>query len=515
MKTPVLSLLLLLYISTIYSQPVSSPQIDSIARLALQAFHVPGMAVAVVKDGQVVHAKGYGVRSIRTGAPVDENTLFGIASNTKAFTAAALGILVDEGRLKWDDRVTDHIPEFVLYDPYVTREFTIRDLLTHRSGLGLGAGDLMIWPASDRQLSDIIHNLRYLKPVSSFRSKYDYDNLMYLVAGEVITRISGMPYADFIEKRIMAPLGMTGSGITCEKVKNSTNIIDAHVPVDGVLTITQKTPCSVDAAAGGIYSNLTDMCKWIIMQMNGGRYGTGLNQQLFSERVHKAMWSPVTILPVGDATDYNTHFAAYGLGWRLSDVHGYLRAGHSGGLMGMVTLVTLIPELKLGILVFTNQQSGACMQAVTGFILDSYFGIRGKDRVIQYATLERHDFEEAASVLSKVQKELEAVQKSPVPVDRKAYTGTYTDKWFGKVSVSEKEGRLWFASEASPGLTGEMIHFQANTFVVRWIDRQLDADAFASFTIDRYGKATGFTMEAISPLTDFSYDFQDLEFRRQ
>ena len=173
---------------------------------------MPGIAVAVVKDGKIIHAKGYGVRSLNTMQKVDENTLFGIASNSKAFTVAALGILVDEKKIKWDDKVTDYIPEFRMYNPYVTEEFTIRDLLTHRSGLGLGAGDLMFWPdSSNFTKKDMIHNLRYLKAVSGFRTKFDYDNNLYMVAGEVVARVSGMSWEDFIQTRILNPLGMTAS----------------------------------------------------------------------------------------------------------------------------------------------------------------------------------------------------------------------------------------------------------------------------------------------------------------
>ncbi|MEJ7674328.1 MAG: serine hydrolase domain-containing protein [Chitinophagaceae bacterium] len=185
---------------SIYAQLTSS-QIDSLTQITLKTFDVPGIAVAIVKDGKIIHSKGYGVRSLNTKQKVDENTLFGIASNSKAFTAAALGMLVDEGKIKWDDKVIDYVPEFRLYNPYVTEEFTIRDLLTHRSGLGLGAGDLMFWPdSSDFTKKDMIHNLRYLKQVSSFRTKYDYDNNLYIVAGEVLARAAGMSWEDFIQK---------------------------------------------------------------------------------------------------------------------------------------------------------------------------------------------------------------------------------------------------------------------------------------------------------------------------
>jgi CubicO group peptidase (beta-lactamase class C family) len=352
--------------------------------LTLKTFDVPGISVAVVKDGKVVHSKGYGVRSLKNNLPTDENTLFGIASNSKAFTASALAILVDEGKLKWDDKVREYIPEFKLYSPFVTEEFTIKDLLTHRSGLGLGAGDLMMFPdSSDFTRKDIIYNLRYLKPVSGFRTQYDYDNNLYIVAGEVIQRITGISWEDFIDQRILKPLGMNSTVPSMGRLKNKSNLISPHAPVNG-----KVVPLNIDwsetaNAAGGIVSNLPDLCKWITMQMNGGRYGDSLKKKIFSPEQHNEMWSPQTIIPTFTAPPYNTHFAAYGLGWFLSDVKGYKQVTHTGGLAGVVTQVTLLPELKLGIIVLTNQQSGAAFTAITNTIKDSYLGVTGLNRVKQ------------------------------------------------------------------------------------------------------------------------------------
>ena len=287
----------------LHSQPISAARIDSVVNVVLKTFDVPGMAVAIVKDGKVIHAQGYGVRSLNTMKKVDVRTIFGIASNSKAFTTAALGMLVDEGKLTWETKVTDIIPEFRLYSPYVTEEFTIKDLLTHRSGLGLGAGDLMIWPdSSNFTRKDIIHNLRYLKPVSGFRTKYDYDNNLYIVAGEVLERISGMSWESFIEQHIMQPLGMTGSYTSIRRIKDKSDMIDPHAPVDGKVEVIHNDWSETANAAGGIWSNLEDMCKWIIMQMNNGRYGEGMTRQLFSGAVHEEMWTPQTIIPVHGAS---------------------------------------------------------------------------------------------------------------------------------------------------------------------------------------------------------------------
>jgi CubicO group peptidase (beta-lactamase class C family) len=510
------SLLLLLFISA-YSQPIKSSEIDRLVERTMQAFNVPGIAVAVVKDDQVIHLKGYGVSSIATGKKMDENTLFAIASNSKAFTTAALGILVDEGKISWNTKVTDIIPEFRLYNSYVTEDFNIKDLLTHRSGMGLGAGDLMVWPDSasfSRQ--DIIHNLRYLKQTSSFRTRYDYDNLLYIVAGVVVERVSGTSWETFIEERIMQPLGMTMSAASINRLKDKTNIIDAHVSVDGVLQVVPKHESDVHNPAGGIFSSVADMSKWAIMQMNNGKYGKNLEKQIFSEEVHNEMWTPQTIIPVRGRSTYNTHFAGYGLGWNLSDVNGYLQASHTGGLMGIVTQVTLIPELKLGIIVFTNQQEGAAFVAITNTIKDSYFGIKGQDRVKEMQEWVLRNRTEAKKITDEVWTKIDELRKSGVQVaDPALYAGTYTDNWFGDITISFVDGKLRFNSVRSPKLRGEMIYYTGNTFIVRWDDRTYDADAFVVFSLDKNGRPSSITMEAVSPMTDFSFDFHDLYLRKK
>jgi len=315
-KTISLSLMLFMFMFiTVWSQPLTPEQIDRIAGQTIEAFNVPGIAVAVVKDDKVVHLKGYGVSSIITGKKTDENTLFAIASNSKAFTAAALGILVDEGKLSWETKVIDIIPQFRLYNAYVTEDFNIKDLLTHRSGMGLGAGDLMLWPDSSTfTKEEIIHNLRYLKQTSPFRTKYDYDNLLYLVAVEVVTRVSGQSWEEFVELRIMRPLGMEKSSASPGRARDRSNMIDAHVPVNGVLQVVPLYESDLLNPAGGIISSVADMTKWVMMQLNRGKYGENNGKQLLVERTHREMWTPQTIIPVRSGGPYNSHFAGYGLG---------------------------------------------------------------------------------------------------------------------------------------------------------------------------------------------------------
>ena len=253
------SILLALLLSTFISiAQITEKEVDVLVENTMKAFNVPGIAVGIIKDGKLVLAKGYGVSNINTNQKVDANTLFGIASNSKAFTANALAILVDEGKINWDDKVIKYLPDFKMYNDYVTNEFTIRDLLTHKSGLGLGAGDLMIWPdGHDFTPKDIVKNIQYLKPVSGFRTKYDYDNLLYVIAGEVIEKVSGKSWCDFVEERIMKPIGMKNSAASWNRLKDTTNVIVPHVPTNGKLEVIKRyTNPIFDAAAGTVEFDL-------------------------------------------------------------------------------------------------------------------------------------------------------------------------------------------------------------------------------------------------------------------
>ena len=493
------------------AQHITTSEVDALAERTLKAFDVPGIAVAIVKDGKVLHSKGYGVRTLGSPEKVDENTLFGIASNSKAFTAATLGILIDDGKLKWDDRVIDYIPEFRMYNSYVTEEFTIRDLLTHRSGLGLGAGDLMFWPGQNSfTMKDIIHNLRYLKPVSGFRTKYDYDNLLYMVAGEVVARVSGKTWEEFAEERIMRPLGMSKSASSFNRLKDKSNVIGAHAVVDGKVKEIDRDRFEFGNSAGGINSSISEMSKWVIMQLQHGKYGDG--KQLFSETVHEEMWTPQTIIPVRSPGIYNTHFSSYGLGWNLSDVMGYKQASHTGFVAGMVTQVTLIPELNLGIIVLTNQQIGAAFSSISNQIKDSYLGIKGKDRVKENADRMQSNLGSADEITTEAWK---VSASATPPANLNQFTGTYNDVWFGDITISVKNNKLFFASKRSPRISGELFYYKGNTFLAKWTDRSLDADAFIMFFLGYEGTPSGIKMNPISPLTDFSYDFQDLDFVRK
>ena len=498
----------------LFPQPLKPQQIDSIFLKAMKVFNVPGMSVAIVKDGKVSYIKGYGLRSIATRQPVDENTLFGIASNSKAFTTAAIGILVNDGKLKWNDKVTDYIPEFRIFSSYETENFTITDLLSHRSGLGLNEGDLIHNPDStDFTINDIIHNLRYLKPVSSFRSTYAYDNILYLVAAELVKRVSGISWQEFIERRIMQPLQMQNSGGSYVRVKKSKDIIDGHYEADKKLYIVSRSNEEGDAGAGGIYSSAADMGKWMLMQLNNGKYGPSLKDSLFSKTIHKEMWTPQVIIPVHHPGIYNTHFSAYGLGWFLSDAKGYLEVAHSGQDDGMISFVELFPEFNLGITVLSNQEGGGAVVAAIDQITDGYLGIKGIDHIKEYADRVSSNAVDADTITTNVRKQVELNNKNGTVPDLANYTGTYKDNWFGNVEIYLKQGKLWFQSARSKQLKGTMGFYKGDTFAVDWVNLKLkNVGAFVSFILDENGKAKGFNMKLISDGTSPGFDFKDLDF---
>jgi CubicO group peptidase (beta-lactamase class C family) len=494
-------------------RPPTVAEIDRLAERALKEFSVPGIAVAIVKDGRVVLAKGYGVRELGKPDPVDARTLFAIGSNTKEFTAASLAILVDEGKLHWDDRVIDYLPDFRMWDPYVTREFTIRDLLTHRSGLGIGAGDLMFVTATDFTRADLLRALRFLKPASSFRSRFAYDNLLYVIAGQVVAAVSGQPWEDFVTARILKPLRMDACAADDTRLADRSNMAAPHLVVNGKLTRIAALSIPLVAPAGAIQCNLDGMAKWVSTQLAHGTSPDGV--QLFSQAQGNEMWSPQTILPAAGERQQatHTHFMSYGLGWMLEDTDGYERVWHNGGLPGMVTHVSLLPELNLGIIVLTNQQEGAALEAVSLQIIDAYTGVGGRDWIgISAGNKARRD---------QRMKEADASGAAAVaaaggwnPPDPHAFVGTFNDPWRGHATISQQGSELELTFSHTTALSGPLRPVGVNLFIVRWQDRSLNADAYVRFTEDYSGRVSGFTMQAVSATTDFSYDFQDLDFVR-
>jgi CubicO group peptidase (beta-lactamase class C family) len=460
----------------------TTADIDRLATRTLREFSVPGIAIGVIKDGRVVLAKGYGVREQGGTAAVDADTLFAIGSNTKAFTTA-------------------------LRHPGIP-------LLTHRSGLGIGAGDLMFVTPTDFTRNDLLHALRYLQPVSSFRSRFAYDNLLYVIAGQIIPVVTGQSWEDFVTARILKPLHMDTCAVADTRLADRSNIAAPHVIVDGKLSKIAPLSIPLVAPAGAISCNITGMLKWVSTQLANGMSPDGV--QLFSAARSAEMWSPQTILPTGSNDRLaltHTHFASYGLGWGLEDLDGYVRVSHNGGLPGMVTHVSLIPELNLGVVVLTNQQQVAALEAVSMQIIEAYTNAPRRDWVVT----------SKANLLKREQRMKEADAANAhssgngqtwVPSDLNAYAGTFKDPWRGEATIALQGNSLNLTFSHTDALTGPMVPVGLNLFVVHWKDRSMNADAYVRFATDYAGKVSGFTMQAVSATTDFSFDFQDLDFAK-
>lgn len=490
----------------------AQPALDETVERALRTFEVPGAAVLIVKDGQIVTAKGYGVRKLGEAAPVTPRTMFGIASHTKAFTAAAMAILVDEGKVKWDDRVIDHLPEFQMSDPYVTREMRVRDLFTHRSGLGLGAGDLLYFPPSDLSRAEIVRRLRFVPLAHSFRERYDYDNILYIVAGELIARLSGMSWDDFVRTRIFEPLGMRSTNTSIRAYGESAEIAYPHARADGKLVPLPLADSDNWGAAAGINSNLEDLSRWVRLQLNRGEWN---GKRIFSEARHREMWTPVTLIPVrpgeGELAQVAPQWSAYALGWNVSDYRGQRIIHHSGGLAGMVTRTVLVPALNLGVVVLTNQEAGAALNAVIYSVLDHYINAAPVDWVAVLEANQKKREKEAADKVAAALAKRNPASRPSLPL--KSYAGRYRDAWYGDVLVEEQGGRLRIRFSHTPWLEGTLEHFHYDTFIARWDRRWLLADAWVTFSLKPDGSVEEIRMSAVSPLTDFSFDFHDLRLR--
>jgi CubicO group peptidase (beta-lactamase class C family) len=494
--------------------------LDAYVARALREFGVPGMAVAVVKDGRILLAKGYGVRRAGDPAPVDPDTLFGIASNTKAFTCAALSILVEEGRLAWDDPVTKHLPDFQMYDPWVTREVTVRDLVTHRAGLGLGGGDLMWWPPTTFTRREIVRGIRWVKPASSLRSRYAYNNVMYVAAGEVVAAVAGMSWDDFVRRRLLEPIGM--SRTTTSLGAGAVNLAAPHLQGNGATTPIAPMDFANAGAAASLHSSASDMARWLTMLLECGRekeLPPGRTCVLKPESIRR-LWSAQTVQgtpdPPAGLEAIRGNFAAYGLGFGLRDYRGRKVVSHTGALPGYVSQVALVPEERLGLVVLTNQEETGAYEAVRYRIFDDYLGapIPPVDWIAAFRRRAEDERKKAEEAVAKAAAARQAASRPSLPLAR--YAGRYRDAWYGDVTIAEDAGRLVLSMTRTPGMVAGLEHWQHDTFVARWREAYMSdeapADAYVSFALKSDASIDRMTMTPVSPAIDFSFDFQDLLF---
>ena len=502
--------------------PSASPaaaayDLDADVARSMKTFQVPGMAIAIVKDGKVVAARGFGVRKLGEAAPVDGKTLFEVASNSKVFTAAALAMLVDEGKLAWDDPVTKHLPDFQMYDAYVTHEMTVRDLLVHRSGLGLGAGDLLWWPTTQFTTDEIIHKLRYIKPATSFRSAYAYDNLLYIVAGKIIAQKSGKSWGETVRERILKPVGMATTTTSLAENAGNVNVAQPHSKINGKISSVKAVPADNAVGAVGINTNAEDIARWMNVLLNNGVIGkdaAGKEQRLFSAKQGTEIFTPVTPMKIGEGNPKlaatRPNFFSYGLGLQLRDYKGRKVALHGGALLGFYSRVVMVPEEKLGIAILTNAESGGSMTSLQYRILDHYLAAAPSDWIRLIDEVEQEGLAKDKAAQAKANTTRAAMSSPSLPLA--AYDGEYQDPWYGKVAIKQVGNKRVMSFLKTPDLTGELEHFQHDTFIVRWKDRHFNADAYVSFSLNPDGSIERMKMAPVSSEIDFSFDFADLTF---
>ena len=475
-------------------------EIEDMVNKAMQVWNVPGLALVIVKDDQVQLAKGFGVREIGKPDKVDENTLFAIGSNTKAFTATAVGLLVQEGKLAWDDPVTKYIPAFKLYDDHTTQLITIRDLLCHRCGLSTWAGDVLL--LSSYPTEEVVKRLQHIPPEYGFRAGYGYSNLMFITAGLVIETVSSMSWDEFIQQRIFNPLGMTDSVTNPRYLKDRTNIAMPHEDIKGNLqTVVQREDAHV-GAAGSIHASVADIAQWMSLQLNSGSLN---GKQHVDASIINEMHTPHTPIKLNAIERKlfpSRHFSAYGLGWFLNDTRGRFVVRHTGGVDGMLSSVVLIPEEKLGFAVFTNKLPNAAFVVLPHYLTEKLTGAPTQDWIQIYTDLEK---EEHAKVEAAKKQRADSRAKDTHPsFEIEKYAGDYDSLILGgaRVAVSvegdassgaavSKRNGLHIQLQAHETISGTLEHWHYDTFLCKWDDPVL-GESLIPFITDGQGQVTEF-----------------------
>lgn len=505
-------------------------QVEAWVKKAMAGFpDQPAVSIGLVKDGKTLMARGYGVREIG-GAPADEKTLFAIASNTKAVTAAALAILVDEGKVKWDEPVRTYLPNFKLSKPELNGLVTVRDTLSHRIGFGLGAGDLLFWPNSDRTRAEVMAAVEHVPIEDQFRARYHYCNLMFVVAGEIVAAASGMPWEQFVQTRILDRLGMSET-VPLARLADPAKSALPHGRVgpplryQGPMTVLDRSIAAVwnwdsAAAAGGICTTPGDWAKWIACQLAGGALPDG--SRLFSEAAGREMWRPNIIVssspgPTGELPG-RAIASTYAMGWQVQDYRGERMVTHGGGAPGYISGTVLIPGRNAGFSVFTNAEEGMLLRALRSGIADIVMGKAGFDWVADGQKLQANSDAKSLEAAAEIDAKQAAGAAPSLPLS--AYVGRWRDPWYGDITIEERtagRGRnrktgLWLAFTRTPALQGWLEPYDGEMFRTRFPDKR-EEDAFVTFKVEN-GFAASATLKGVSPDIDFSYDYQDLRLTR-
>lgn len=461
--------------------PDLAAALDAYVARAVADWEVPGLAIAVVQGGELVFAKGYGVREVGGSEPVDEHTLFAIGSTTKAMTAATVGLQVAEGRMGWDDPVARHLPGFRLQEPYASHEATARDLLTHRAGLG--NADLL-WYGQDRSREEILAALPRVEPAYSMRAGFVYQNLMYVAAGELAATLAGTSWEGLVTSRIFAPLGMERTTPGGEPAQRMTNVARPHARIDGEVTAIENEIIDAMAPAGAVWSSVSDLSRWLRMLLAEGRWG---GEQVLPEAVVAEMLEPQTLLDLGRI--YPTvrltkpHWTSYGLAWFQQDYDGRAVAYHTGSIDGMSAILGLVPDEELGVAVLANLDHAELRHALMWKVFD-LFGPAGGARDWSAELRELYDEIQREAEARQAEQEASRVPDTEPSLPLARYAGTYAHELYGEVEVVFEEGRLRLL--AGPRLAATLEHWHFDTFEGRF-DRRWQGEVTATFHLDAAG----------------------------
>jgi CubicO group peptidase (beta-lactamase class C family) len=454
---------------------------------AIQDFGVPGLGLAVIVDGDVKLSRGFGVRSLDAPDRVDEHTRFAIGSVSKSFTATAIAMLVDEGKLSWDARVTDFLSDFALFDPYVTRELTVRDLLTHRSGLERGD---MMWYKSGYDRAETLRRVRHLQPTWSFRSAFGYQNVMYTAAGEVLRKVSGLSWDDFVTQRILEPLGMTRSSAHITLLRKRDNLAASHAEVDGKTQIIPAEEGTNANPAGSIYSSAHDMVAWLRLQLSAGSVdGTRLLTSGSMATLHTPQ------MPIGLSGPWaslfpDATFLSYALGWFVYSHRGARIISHGGNIDGMSAAAAFAPDLGFGVVALSNLDGSSLSQALVYRALDDALGATQRVWINEF--LENERVMEERMEFAKAERKHERLANTAPSRPLDMYAGTYADPFYGTATVTHDNDRLRFSFI---GWEGPLEHYQLDSFL---LDPNLAVlkkyDPTVRFELDDFGKPAKVTM---------------------
>lgn len=442
---------------------VNLQAIDTYYKKMVKDWNIPSTTIGIVKNGELIFTGNYGVLEVGKNEKPNEHTLYAIASNSKAFTSAIIGMLVQEGKLDWNDKVKKYLPYFEVYDSWVSDNATIRDILSHRIGLGTFSGD-NIWYKSDLPAKDIIKRIKYVPQAYDFRAGYGYSNLMFITAGEIIETVTGKSWGENVKERILEPLGMNRTIYSIKDLDSKGNYATPHAIKDDKNYAIPWAKWDNVAATGGLISSVSDISKWMIFNLNNGIHG---KDTLLSKHTRNLVWTPHNNHYVDHTTknDFNRHFNSYGLGWGLSDFQGRMKVGHTGGYDGMITAVTLIPDENLGIVVLTNGPKSPIM-AATYYALDKFLGVEtNKDWSTDYLNNANNNAKNDTRISDRIKSRV--LNTKPI-ISAKDFLGDYNSDIYGKISIVEKNNELELHFSHSPLLSATLTHWNYDVWKINW-----------------------------------------------